>query len=94
MNTATATAPLNSVTNDDKTAAIVSYLTLIGFMVAVVLHGAKKTALGSFHLRQALGLMVTSIVIAFVATILAFIPFAGWLVAFAAWLELFALWPI
>ena len=95
MNTNTATVPLNSssyVTNEDKTIAIVSYLTLIGFVVAVVLHGGKRTQLGAFHLRQSLGLMLTSIAVALCATIFAFIPFVGWLAAIAAWLGLLGLW--
>jgi uncharacterized membrane protein len=94
MNSTSSTAPFNSATTDDKTTAIVSYLTLIGFVVAVVMHGSKKTRLGSFHLRQALGLMVTSIAIAFAATVFAFVPFIGWLVGLAAWFGLLALWVV
>lgn len=92
MNTTAPTASPAAVIQDDKTTAIVSYLTLIGFIVAVVLHGTKQTALGAFHLRQSLGLMLTSIVVALAATICAFIPFVGWLVAMAAWTGVFALW--
>ncbi len=40
---------------EDKTVAIVAYLTLIGFIIAIILNGQKKTALGAFHLRQMLG---------------------------------------
>ncbi len=47
---------------EDKTVAIVAYLTLIGFIVAIVLHGQKKTALGAFHLRQMLGIVLTGFV--------------------------------
>ena len=92
MNTDTGTASLNSVTTDDKTTAIVSYLTLLGFIVAVVLHSTKQTRLGAFHLRQSLGLMLTSIAVAVAATVLAFVPFVGWLGAMVAWLAILALW--
>ena len=94
MNSTSSTAPFNSATTDDKTTAIVSYLTLIGFVVAVVMHSSKKSRLGSFHLRQSLGLMVTSIAIAFAATFFAFVPFIGWLVGLGAWFALLALWVI
>lgn len=48
-----------SVPVEDKTVAILSYLTLIGFIVALVLNnGEKKNRLGQYHLRQALGLMI------------------------------------
>ena len=45
---------------EDKTVAIVSYFSLIGFIVAIVLNSNKKTKLGAFHLRQMLGLILTS----------------------------------
>lgn len=92
MNTTASTAPLNSVTTEDKTTAIVSYLTLIGFVVAVVLHGQKKTRLGAYHLRQMLGLMIASVALMIGGTILAFIPFIGWLISLAAWVGLLVLW--
>jgi len=44
---------------EDKTVALLAYLTFIGFIVAIVLNnGPKKNALGQFHLRQALGLLI------------------------------------
>jgi uncharacterized membrane protein len=92
MNT-TATLPsANSVTTENKTTAIVSYLTLIGFVVAVILHGQKKTRLGAYHLRQSLGLMLTSVALMVGGTVLMFIPFIGWLISMAAWVGLLVLW--
>lgn len=61
---------------EDKTVAILSYITIIGFIVAVVLHGNKKTALGTFHLRQALGLWITAIAC---WVVLMIIPVVGWI---------------
>ena len=92
MNTTTSTAPLTPATTEDKTTAIVSYLTLIGFVVAVVLHGQKKTRLGAYHLRQSLGLMLTGVAVMIGGAILGFIPFLGWLVSLAAWVGLLVLW--
>jgi uncharacterized membrane protein len=94
MNTTVPPASLNPAATDDKTAAIVSYLTLIGFIVAIIIHGSKKTRLGAYHLRQSLGLMLTSIAIWVVAMICIFVPFVGWLVSLAAWLSLIVLWVI
>lgn len=91
MNTSSAPLPPSSAA-EDKTTAIVSYLTLIGFIVAIIMHGSKKTRLGAYHLRQSLGLMLTSIVVGVAATILAFIPFIGWLAGVAAWVGILALW--
>ena len=73
---------------DDRTVAILSYITLIGFIIAIVMHGSKKTALGSFHLRQALGLILTGFAFGLCAIILVFIPILGWLAIFAGWVTL------
>lgn len=86
------TAPSTLVSTEDKTIAIISYLTLIGFIVALVMHGSKKTRLGSYHLRQSLGLMITSVAVVVVGMVLAFIPFIGWLADLALWFGLIVLW--
>lgn len=54
--------PPPAATTEDKTVAIISYLTLIGFIVAIILHSSKKTKLGAFHLRQVLGFILTGFV--------------------------------
>ena len=61
---------------DARTVAIVAYLSLIGFVVALVLHNQNKSALGAYHLRQALGLVVCSAAMG----VLGIIPFVGCLV--------------
>lgn len=60
---------------EDKTTAIIAYITLVGFIIAIILHGQKKTALGAFHLRQMLGIVV----IGLASYILMFIPILGWI---------------
>jgi uncharacterized membrane protein len=92
MNTTVPPASLNPSTTDDKTAAIVSYLTLIGFVVAVILQASNKTHLGAYHLRQSLGLMLTAIAVWVAAMMFVFVPFVGWLISLAAWFGLFGLW--
>ena len=67
-------------TTEDKTAAIVSYFSLLGFIVAIVLNSNKKTKLGAYHMRQMLGLILTSLV--------CIIPILGWLI----FIGLFVLW--
>ena len=46
---------------EGKTVAIISYLTLIGFIIAIIQHGSNKTKLGAYHLRQVVGFMVTGV---------------------------------
>lgn len=93
MNTTeTPVAPAPTVAAENKTVAIVSYLTLIGFIVAIILHASAKTRLGAYHLRQSLGLILTSIAIMILSMGLMMIPFIGWLVVLCGWLGLFVLW--
>ncbi len=46
--------------SEDKTVAILSYITLVGFIVALVLNTSKKTRLGAYHLRQTLGFFLSA----------------------------------
>lgn len=41
-----------------KTIAILSYCTLLGWIIAIILHQSEKTRYGAFHLRQGLGLFI------------------------------------
>ena len=64
-----------------KFISVLSYLTIIGWLVALILHGKDKDPLARYHLRQSLGLFVS-------AMVLAFIPIVGWLInilLFIAW---------
>lgn len=81
-----------AASTEDRTVAIVSYLTIIGFIVALIIHMNKKTVLGAYHLRQCLGLIVTAIALSVAGIILAFIPVLGWLAVLVAWLGFLVLW--
>jgi uncharacterized membrane protein len=94
MSTSTPQPSAPSAAAEDKTAAIVSYLTLLGFIAAVVMHSGNKTQLGAFHLRQTLGLFVTGIVLAIVSAILRSIPFLGWLLTLGLYLAFFVFWVL
>src|ERR1700712_2294610 len=83
--------PVASAT-EDHTVAILSYITPLGFIAAIIMHGNKKTSLGSFHLRQALGLFLTGLVFWPVNIVLAFIPILGWLCILCIMFGLIALW--
>jgi uncharacterized membrane protein len=53
--------PQQPPADNGKLIAILSYCTLIGFIVAIVMHSSNKTRLGAYHLRQALGLVIFAI---------------------------------
>jgi uncharacterized membrane protein len=77
---------------EDKTVAIIAYITLIGFIIALVMHSSKKTKLGAYHLRQMLGLILTGIVCWPINIILAFIPILGWLCMLGIFFCMVGLW--
>lgn len=62
----------NKVEIDPKVIGIIAYLTLIGWIVALILNSSAKSEFGSFHIRQALG-------IGLLGLLLAFIPVIGWI---------------
>ncbi len=84
--------PNPAPSTEDKTVAIVAYCTLIGFIIAIVLHGNNKTKLGAYHLRQALGLVITAFATWIAAFILMFIPFIGWALIPFLWIGILVLW--
>lgn len=97
----------NSTTNqpitsdEDKTVAILAYITLIGFIIAIVQHSSNKTKLGAYHLRQAVGFMITGIAMSIILVLIA-LPMLGmglrnvadyatfiYLISFVIWIGLF-----
>jgi uncharacterized membrane protein len=70
------TSETSAPAKEDTTVALLAYITIIGFIIAIVMHGNKKTALGAYHLRQALGLFITGFV---GGIVLAIIPVIGWM---------------
>ena len=52
--------------------AVISYFTLIGWVVAMVIYDKHQSSLASFHLRQSLGLIITG-------ALLSLIPLVGWI---------------
>lgn len=83
---------LNNQSYDGKTIALISYLTIIGWIVAFVMHGNNKTNLGIFHLRQSAFLMALAIAIYVIQFFLIFIPYVGWALSVLLGIGLFILW--
>lgn len=60
------------VLSDGKNVAIIAHITIIGWVIALVMNNSNKSELGSFYIRQMLGLLILSF-------ILWFIPGVGWI---------------
>lgn len=87
MSTPTPVTPVADNT-EDRTVAILAYITIIGFIVALVIQTGKKSRLGAYHLRQMLGLILTGLV----GSALAVVPLLGWLASMLVWLALLVFW--
>ncbi|MGV0925568.1 DUF4870 domain-containing protein [Empedobacter tilapiae] len=55
---------------DNKTLSIVSYITLIGWVIAYIVGKDKADDLLKFHLKQSLGLVIFSIILGFLLNII------------------------
>jgi uncharacterized membrane protein len=79
--------PISNSGTDPKIVGIVSYLTLIGWIVALILNNPKSEH-GSFHVRQALGILLTAVISGFIAIV----PILGWIVALVGYILAFVMW--
>jgi len=77
-------AAKKSGSDQGQLVAILSYITLIGWVIALVLNSQKKTSLGSFHIRQSLLITLAGIVGSFIF----WIPVIGWIL----WILLVIIW--
>lgn len=59
--------------NQGKTVAIVSYLTILGLVAALIMNHGKPTSIGRFHIRQSIGITVFAMALGLVS----FIPIVG-----------------
>lgn len=78
---------------DAKTTAWVSYLTIIGWIIAFVTYSNMnpKSSLATFHLRQSFGIFAIGFALYFVFFTLIFIPFLSPLISLIG-LGLLVLW--
>lgn len=68
--------------NMNKFVAVISYFTVVGWCIAILLYSKNRSNFSTFHLRQSLGLAIT-------AALLSFIPLIGWAISilvFIFWL--------
>ena len=66
--------------DDGKAVAILSYIPIIGLLIALILHNSRKSSFGAFHLKQAIGLHVTWLIVVLVGYVIQVVPFIGWLI--------------
>nr|WP_297786803.1 YtxH domain-containing protein [uncultured Allomuricauda sp.] len=65
-----------------KTVAIVAHLTLIGWVIALIMNSSNKTELGSFYIRQTLGIGLLGLVLGLIPVI----NFIAWIFPLILWI--------
>ena len=70
-----------------KQTAIVSYLTIIGTIIAIFMNNETKNSFASFHIRQALGIFITFFLLGYPIGY-----FDNWMVSASFWIFIFILW--
>jgi hypothetical protein len=65
-----------------KTVAIIAHLTFIGWIIAIIMNSSNKTEIGSFYIRQTLGIFLLLIVTSFIPLI----NLVGWLLGVVLWI--------
>ncbi len=78
---------MDTQSDNGKTLAITSYLTIIGTIIAMVQNSEHKNPFASFHIRQALGTMLTFFALGYPVGY-----FDSWMVSSAFYVFFFILW--
>ncbi len=77
---------MNEKSEHGRNVAILSYLWIPGWLLSLILNGQNKTSLGSFHLRQSLGIWLFSLLlpVRWITFFVAALVFVMWLLGLIA----------
>ena len=89
-NIKTTTEKVATIDEEAKKIAIISYITIIGLVIAYVMNNERKKAFASYHIRQSLGLGLTSLAL----SIVGIIPFVGWLISISGIFVITYMWIV
>ncbi len=73
---------METTTDNGKTVAIIAYITLIGWIIALIMNNGNKTAVGSFHVRQSLGIICVAVLLSIAISFIG-ISILTWIVQIA-----------
>ena len=74
-------------TQQGKKIATISYITIIGTLIAFTMNSEEKNEFAAFHIRQSLGIFVTFFGFGYIIGY-----FNSWMVTSAFWVFIFVLW--
>lgn len=77
-----------AVNEEAKKIAIISYITIIGLVIAFVMNNDKKLDFANYHIRQSIGLCVTGLALG----VIGIIPILGWIINIIGIFVLLYMW--
>lgn len=78
---------MNNTIDEGKTAAITSYILIVGVLIALSMNSENKNSFASFHIRQALGLSITFISLGLIVS-----NFDSLMISATMWIFVSILW--
>ena len=78
---------MNEIVEKGKTAAITSYILLVGALIALSMNAEDKNPFAAFHIRQSLGLSLLFISLGLLVS-----PFDNWMITAPMYLFVAILW--
>lgn len=78
---------MDNTVEQGKTNAIISYITIIGAVIAMIQNSESKNSFASFHIRQALGIELLFLALGYPVGY-----FDSWMITSAFYLFFFILW--
>lgn len=82
------TAEVVTVNEEAKKIAVISYITIIGLVIAFVMNNEKKLGYASYHIHQSVGLCVTG----FALGVIGVVPILGWIINIIGIFVLLYMW--
>ncbi|MET3730875.1 DUF4870 domain-containing protein [Moheibacter stercoris] len=79
-----------TVSEEGKNIAMISYLTIIGLIIAFIQNGEKKDPFAAYHIRQSIGLAIVGLGI----SVVGMVPILGWILSFVAFFLVVYMWVI
>ena len=78
---------MSNTIEEGKTAAITSYILVVGVMIAISMNSETRNPFASFHIRQALGLTVTFLSLGLIVS-----NFDSLMISATMWIFVSVLW--
>jgi len=78
---------MNKSIEEGKTAAITSYILIVGVLIAISMNSENKNSFASFHIRQALGLSITFLSLGLIVS-----NFDSFMITVTMWIFVSVLW--